>query len=179
MEKTVSVWDPVVRTFHWLLVLAIVVQWISADRFDEVHETNGLVIAALVALRVAWGFLGSHYAKFTQFVRGPGRVTNYLRDMAKGQETRHIGHNPVGAVMILMLLLSLAVQALSGWMQTTDRFWGVGWVQTLHNTNATILMILIIGHIAGVVLASYRHRENLARAMLTGRKRAPANDDVR
>lgn len=174
----VRVWDIVVRVFHWSLVLSFVVAWLTRHGSEDVHHLAGYAAAALVALRVAWGVAGTHYARFAQFTRPPRTVLRYLGDIVTGREARYLGHNPAGGAMILVLLAMMAGTAGTGWMMTTDQFWGVDWVSKLHERLADGLLILVLLHIAGVVLASVRHRENLVRAMFTGRKRAAEPGDV-
>ncbi|MQM39452.1 hypothetical protein KBTX_03478 [wastewater metagenome] len=177
-ERTIRVWDPAVRVFHWGLVTAVTVAWLTGDEWGGVHEWAGYVVAGLIGFRLLWGLVGPRYARFTQFVRPPGTVLRYIADMASGRERRHLGHNPAGAAMIVVLLLTLAGTALTGWMYTLDAFWGVEWVEETHAFLANSLLVLIGLHVAGVVLASVRHGENLARAMVIGRKREPSGEDV-
>jgi cytochrome b len=177
MATTVRVWDPLVRIFHWSLVASFVVAWISADEWDALHIWAGYAAAALIAFRLVWGLIGPRYARFTQFLCTPGAVVAYLKDLMSGRERRYLGHNPAGGAMILALILSLAALCLSGWMSTLDMFWGENWVQELHEALANLLLALVGLHLAGVFLASLKHHENLVRAMITGRKRAPASGD--
>ena len=174
----VRVWDIFVRLFHWSVVLSFVVAWLTRHGSEDIHHLAGYAAAALVALRVVWGVVGTHYARFAQFTRPPRAVLGYLGDIATGREARYLGHNPAGGAMILLLLALLAGTAGTGWMMTTDQFWGVDWVSKLHERLADGLLVLVLLHIAGVVLASVRHRENLVRAMVTGRKRAAEPGDV-
>ena len=174
---TVKVWDPLVRLFHWSLVASFAVAWISADEWDDLHNWAGYAAAALIAFRLLWGLIGPRYARFSQFVRSPGAVAAYLRDLLAGREARHLGHNPAGGVMILLLIAGLAALCLTGWMQTVDAFWGEDWVEEVHEVLANLLLVLVGLHVAGVALASLKHRENLVRAMVTGRKRAPASGE--
>ncbi|MBU0723355.1 MAG: cytochrome b/b6 domain-containing protein [Alphaproteobacteria bacterium] len=178
MQPGIKVWDPFVRLFHWTLVGAIAIAWLSADEWDALHEWTGYLIAGLLATRLVWGLIGSRYARFSHFVRPPAAVGVYLRDVLKGRERRYLGHNPAGAAMILALIAVIAATAVTGWMGTLDRFWGLEWVEELHETLATLLLVLVPLHVAGVVLASRRHCENLVRAMIVGRKRAPSGTDV-
>jgi cytochrome b len=172
------VWDPLVRIFHWSLVASFAVAWFTARVSADIHDGAGYLAAALVVVRLLWGALGSPYARFSQFVRGPATVTRYLRAMLGGREARHIGHNPAGGAMVLVLLAAMAATALTGWMMTTDAYFGVDWVQRLHGLIAHGLLLLVFAHIGGVVLACWRHRENLVAAMITGRKRKAAAGDV-
>jgi len=105
-------------------------------------------------------------------------VLRYLADIATGREARYLGHNPAGGVMIFALLVTMFSTALTGWLMTTDAFWGVDWVGRLHERIADLLLILVLAHLAGVALASVRHRENLVAAMLSGRKRTAEPGDV-
>jgi len=174
----IRVWDPFVRTFHWALALSLAVAWLSGEGSERLHELAGYTVAALVIARIAWGFLGPAYARFSQFVRPPGAVADYLKSVVSGSEARFIGHNPAGGAMIVVLLASLAATAATGWMLTTDAFWGSIAVQRLHSIFAHGVLILVAVHLAGVALASVRHNENLVRAMTLGFKRAPGPGDV-
>ena len=172
------VWDPLVRIFHWSMLLAFLTAWFTSHSSDDIHHLAGYAAAALIFLRLLWGFLGTPYARFAQFVRDPGTILRYLRDMASGREARYLGHNPAGGAMVLALMAAMAATALTGWMMTTDAYFGVEWVGRTHDLVAHGLLVLILVHLGGVVLASLRHRENLVGAMLSGRKRAATSDDV-
>lgn len=177
--RTIKVWDLVVRVFHWSLVVAFAVAWLFPDDdYEAIHRPVGYLVMVLIAVRLAWGIWGSRYARFAQFVRGPAVVVRYLADIAKARELRYLGHNPAGGAMVVALLATVGGICLSGWLMTTDAFWGSGPMEMAHETLTNIALGLIALHIAGVVLACVRHRENLVRAMFTGRKRPPADGDV-
>lgn len=177
-RPSIKVWDPLVRLFHWSLAISFAVAWLTADEWKDLHEWAGYAAGALIAFRILWGLVGPKYARFSNFVRSPATVLRYLGAMIRGREARYIGHNPVGGVMIVALILGMAGTALTGWMYTLDAFWGVEWVEETHETLATLMLVLVLVHIGGVIFASLRHNENLARAMVVGRKRAPEAADV-
>lgn len=108
----IRVWDLLVRVLHWGLVAAFALAWLTAEENEGLHELAGYAVLALIAVRVVWGFVGSRYARFRQFVRGPGTFVDYLREAIRGREPRYIGHNPAGAVMIVALLLTMSATAL-------------------------------------------------------------------
>jgi cytochrome b len=174
----IRVWDPLVRAFHWMLALSFAVAWFSSEHSGRLHELAGYAAGVLVLARVAWGYFGSGYARFSQFMQPPAAVAAYLRSIATGAERRHIGHNPAGGAMIIVLLASIMATAATGWMLTTDTFWGSLAVQRVHSILAHGVLLLVLVHLGGVALASVRHRENLVRAMVIGDKRAPAPGDV-
>ncbi len=173
----VRVWDPVVRLFHWSLVVSVAIAWFSANHNEALHTRAGYVAAGLIAVRLIWGLIGSRYARLSTWVRGPRAVLRYLRDILTGTEARFLGHNPAGGAMILALMTVVAALGLTGWMMFTPTWYGVDWVTHLHGLIADVLAVLVMGHLAGVALASLRHRENLVVAMLTGKKRASGPDD--
>jgi cytochrome b len=173
-----KVWDPLVRVFHWSLVISFFVAFISAEEWDDLHIWAGYAAAALVAFRLVWGLIGPRYARFTSFVTMPRAVIDYAKATLSGRAPRYLGHNPLGGAMIMALLLSLVVVTLTGWMFTLDRFWGVEWVEVVHSAFANLMLGLVGLHVCGVVLSSLFHKENLVRAMVTGRKRAPSKNDV-
>ena len=173
MERTVKVWDPPVRLFHWSAVA-----WLTAEAWDDLHEWAGYAAAALVGFRLLWGLVGPHYARFTQFIRSPRAALDYVLASIRGNEPRFVGHNPAGAIMIIGLILVMAGTALTGWMYTLDIFWGAEWVEETHELLANLLLFMVGAHVVGVILASLRHKENLVRAMINGRKRAPGTSDI-
>lgn len=177
-EASVRVWDPLVRIGHWALVAAVAAAWLTHEGFGAVHEWIGYVALGVVAVRLVWGLVGPRYARFTQFVRSPGVTAAYARAMLANREPRHIGHNPLGGWMIVALLATVAAVGVSGWLMTTDAFWGDERMEDVHELLAEGLLVLIALHVAGAIVESIRHRENLVRAMIDGNKRTPAPGDV-
>lgn len=175
-------WDPFVRLAHWTLAISVLGAWLTAELDGKLaaalHEWLGYLALAVLALRAPWGWVGTRYARFSQFVRGPRATLAYAKQVAAGREPRHLGHNPLGAWMIVALMVMVAAAAGSGWLYVTDRFWGEEWLEETHELLANVLLTLVALHVAGVVFSSLRHRENLVRAMLTGYKRAPHPGDV-
>ena len=165
-----KVWDRTVRVLHWVLVLSVAVAWLSTLRFVDLHQPVGYVTLAVVLLRGVWGFVGGRYARFKQFVRSPRATLVYLRQLLQRREARYIGHNPLGSWMILALMGCVSGLGLTGWLYTTDRFWGDALVGDLHHALAWALLGMIAVHVVGVIFASVRHRENLVRAMVDGSK---------
>ena len=175
---TRRVWDPLVRVGHWLLVASVALAWITHEGGGAWHERLGYAALALIALRLAWGIGGPRRARFADFVRAPRTTLAYARRIASGSEPRYLGHNPLGGWMVVALLTAVAAVCASGWLYTTDAYWGVEWVEDLHEALSDALLVLIALHVGGVVFTSIRHRENLAAAMFHGRKRPPAPGDV-
>lgn len=176
--RTVRVWDAFVRVFHWGLAISFFTAWWTGDDYETLHLVAGYAAAALIALRITWGIFGTGYARFAQFVRSPSTVFAYLADIATGREVRYLGHNPAGGAMILVLLAIVSGICFTGWLLTTDMFWGTVTMEVIHETLTNAALALIAIHVAGVLLASIRHRENLVAAMFTGRKRSPGDTDV-
>jgi len=170
--KTVRVWDPFVRIFHWSLVALFAAAFVTGDEVEWLHTLLGYAIATLIALRIAWGFVGSRYARFSNFVRSPRKIADYAAQAARWRAPRYLGHNPAGGAMIIALLVMTTGIAVTGFAMTTDAFWGAKWVEELHEGLAYATLGLIALHIVGVVFSSLAHRENLVKAMVTGRKRA-------
>lgn len=203
----IQVWDPLVRAFHWSLAVAFALAWLTADDGDQLHEWLGYAAATLIGVRLIWGLIGSNYARFSEFFYGPDAIISYLRDMVRGREARYLGHNPAGAAMIFALLLSLSGTAFTGWLMAEpsrlallsalpqiatpafadsdeqneghdagDRDGGI--LKDMHELLANLTLLLVVLHIGGVAFASVRHRENLARSMITGTKRVAEPGDI-
>ncbi|WP_223422306.1 cytochrome b/b6 domain-containing protein [Tateyamaria pelophila] len=195
---TVRVWDPLIRIAHWALVAGFAIAYLTEGEPQWLHSYAGYIIAVVVVLRLAWGFVGPRSARFSDFVTGPGQVIAYLRGLVTGRAKRHIGHSPAGGAMTVALLLALALTALSGmatlavedgegplaglvtaqslpaWAME-DEDYGDGETgeafEEIHEIAVNATLLLIVLHVAGVVVASMVHHENLVRSMLTGRKR--------
>lgn len=178
VARRVPVWDPLVRLLHWSLVGSFAASWLTRHSPGRIHEWLGYAVLAIIVVRLAWGFLGSRYARFAQFVRPPRATLRYARSLAAGRQPRYLGHNPLGGWMIVALILTTLGICLSGWLYTTDRYWGIEWVETLHRWLTNFGLVLVGLHLAGVVFTSLHDRENLAASMVHGRKRAPAPDDM-
>lgn len=167
----VRVWDPLVRLFHWSLVAGFSVAWLTGDEIQSVHEFSGYAVLGLIGLRILWGLVGTRHARFRDFIYHPVIVARFLKDMIARRTKRYIGHNPAGGAMVIALLVTVAATSVTGVMMTTDAYWGVAWVEELHEACANLALILVGLHLLGVIFASFEHRENLVRAMITGRKR--------
>jgi len=172
------VWDVLVRVLHLSFIAGVAAAWFTRHRAGPWHEWIGYAVLAALALRLLWGFIGPASARFAHFVRGPAITSRYARSVANGRAPRHVGHNPLGAWMIVALLTLLAIISASGWLSTTDRYWGIAWVMNIHLYSTWALLALLPLHIAGAVHASLKHRENLIASMLHGRKRRASGDDV-
>ena len=171
----VRVWDRVVRVLHWSLAGSVGMagaSLIDALCLQPLHQPAGYAALGIVLLRVVWGGVGRGHARFAQFVRGPRVTARYARLVFARREPRTLGHNPLGAWMIVALLLCVIALAISGWLYTTDWFWGSEAVEDVHRQLAWSLLALVALHIGGVIYTSWRHRENLVKAMFDGRKRA-------
>jgi cytochrome b len=177
MEK-VQIWDAPTRVFHWLLVLSFVVSYITAEgeRWRLVHVTFGYTFGGLLAFRLIWGVVGTRYARFSNFVRGPVAVIGYLKSLKRVRPEHHLGHNPAGAVAIVLMIALGFVQLVTGWAAYNDV--GGEWRSQLHEVAANAMVLVIVVHLAGVVSASFMHHENLVRAMLTGKKAGWPSDAI-
>jgi cytochrome b len=183
-ERTL-VWDPVVRTFHWVLVAGFLTAYVVEPEDSQAHMWAGYIVLGLVLFRILWGFIGSRHARFSDFVYAPSAILAYLKDAIRLRAKRYVGHSPGGGAMVIVLLLALLATTVSGLMvYGADQHAGplAGWMtgvsegaeetlEELHETLANATLGLIVLHVIGVVLASLSHRENLVKAMFTGYKR--------
>ncbi len=207
---SVKVWDPLVRIFHWSLVAAFATAYFTGDEDSPLHVYAGYAVIGLVLFRIVWGLIGTRHARFKDFVFRPSAVIGYAREFLTGQPKRFLGHNPLGGVMILLLLGSLLTTGVTGYlMLASDGKGGAqaeaaatpapavtapaggiiasayadddgdqdgkhgeneGPLEDIHEFFANFTLFLVFLHVGGVLFSSLRHRENLVRAMITGRK---------
>lgn len=190
-EKSVKVWDVPVRLFHWTLVLSFTAAYLTAEfHVGFLHTLIGYFLCVLVLARVFWGFAGNRYARFSSFIFSPQETIAYLRSLRQGSPKHYLGHNPAGALMVFALLGSLALIFLSGLTTLAvidfegpllfliDYFDDdASYVaRHLHGWLVDAALILIPLHLLGVAAGSIQHKENLVRAMFTGKKNVSADD---
>jgi cytochrome b len=187
----VLVWDGVVRVFHWSLVAATATAattgFLADASWMDVHVWAGVAAAALIVLRILWGFLGTTHARFCDFVAGPAPILRHVRGLLSGTAERHRGHNPLGGVMILAILLVITAVTLSGVVALGGVLkagplafaisFATGWeAREVHEFLAFLVVGLAGVHVAGAIFESRRTGENLVRAMVDGRKEARETD---
>lgn len=168
---TVRVWDLPLRLWHWTLALFVVVAWFTPNTHDGLHRLAGYTVIGLLVFRLVWGFCGTRYSRFGSVRTRLRAAPRYLWNLRRGITGRYIGLNPAGAAMMVVLLSLLAVSVVTGAMQVTVRFFGIWWVEDSHAYSSDAVMVLVVLHVVGVVAMGLLQRQNLIRAMITGRKR--------
>jgi len=183
-QAKVKVWDPLVRAFHWLLVIGFFTAYFTEDDFLTVHVYAGYTVLALILMRLVWGFIGSRHARFSSFVTAPRVAWQYVKDTLMFRAKRYLGHNPAGGAMIVLLLISLLITTmtglaaygasetagpLAGWLGNIGET-GEDVIKEVHEFFANFTVFLVVIHVAGVIFESLAHRENLVRAMVNGYK---------
>jgi len=189
-EKKVKLWDFPVRLFHWALVVAIVTAWwTNRQVMIDIHAIAGYSVLALVLFRIIWGFVGSSNARFADFLTGPRHVIGYLGKLPKGSasELTYTGHNPAGGWMVLVMIVLVGVQAVSGLFASEDTFLFfdgplVAYVSSdfastmnwIHHTNINLIYAAVGLHVFAALFYLVVKRENLIRAIVIGTRRVPA-----
>jgi len=168
--KRVRVWDLFVRLFHWSLVLLFAANALIVEEDSRTHEWIGYAVVGLIVARIGWGFVGTRYARFASFRPSVSAAMEQMTDIAAGRTRAHVGHTPLGAWMIYNLLATMLLIGLSGYLMTTDMFWGTAWTEELHEILVSWAELSIVAHIAAVIFESRRLHTNLPRAMVTGYK---------
>jgi len=168
--RSILIWDLPLRVFHWLMVICFTGAYLTSEgeRWRAVHVTLGYTLGGLIVFRLIWGFFGTKYARFSDFVRGPSAVINYLRSLIHGRPKRFLGHNPAGAFAIITLLTLGALVVGTGWyalQESSPDIW-----EYLHEGMANLMLAVVMVHIAAVIVSSRIHRENLLASMFHGKK---------
>ena len=168
--REITVWDHFVRVFHWSVASAFLLDFWVLEEGDPPHEWVGYFLGAMLILRITWGFIGPHNARFVNFFPTPSRVTKHLSDLRHNRLDHAEGHNPLGGAMVIALMLMLATVAMSGWMLTWDMFWGSSLMEDIHNISAEVTMILVVIHVAAIIIMGRITRIPLIRTMITGKR---------
>lgn len=179
MLQRVLVWDVPTRVFHWTLAASFAGAYLTAEseRYRDIHLALGYLLFGLLVFRLVWGFAGTAYARFGSFLCKPSAVVCYVRSLFSPQPEHHVGHNPAGGVAILLLILLGLLISVSG----LGLYWEFGdedLLVELHEIAANLMLAVVVVHVAGVLVSSVLHKENLVRSMLTGYKTAAADEAI-
>jgi len=185
-----KVWDIFIRIFHWVLLLLFTTTYLTEDDYLTIHVYAGYTMIALILLRLIWGLVGSRYARFSSFVVSPSVIIKYLKDVVQFKAKHYLGHNPAGGAMVIALLVSLSMTLLFGLLTYgATEFSGplasiafsvselmANIFEELHEFFANFTLFLVCLHVIGVIVASFQHKENLIKSMVTGYKQINVND---
>ena len=174
----IAVWDPLVRMVHWGLVLTIVLNGAITEEDGTLHEWVGYAALGLLVIRLMWGSVGTAPARFTAFPPSLRAALAHLGGILSGDRTVHLSHNPLGALMVYNIWLTVAAICVTGIMMGTVRFFGVDWVEEAHELAFNWLLFSVLLHVGGVIFESWRSGVPLARSMITGRKTIPDDRPV-
>lgn len=177
--KKILVWDLPVRLGHWLMVGGFALAWATGDseKWRLVHVFAGSTVMAVAAYRLLWGLVGSRYARFAEFVRGPRQAVAYLKSLLRARPPHYAGHNPAAGLAIVLLLGLALASGASGWL--TYQEIGGEWLEELHEFLTGLMLAAVGVHLLGVLVGSLAHRENLVWAMVTGRKLGEPAEAIR
>ncbi len=172
MAAKVLVWDLPVRVFHWVLAGSFAVAYTVAESesLRQIHVVLGYTATALILFRILWGFVGSHFARFESFTFSPFAAARYLNSLATKNPQHYLGHTPAGSYAIYAILILGLATGITGYM-TLHEVGGES-AEDLHEVLANVWLFIVIVHIAGVIVGSWVHRENLVRAMVSGYKQS-------
>jgi len=168
--KTVKVWDPVVRLFHWATAILFVANMTVLDEDGIIHAYAGYLLSALVALRLVWGLIGTKNARFRTFWPTRHGIKAHLSGYLSGTHEITLSHNPLGALMVINLMGSLLLTGITGFMLSVP---GFGWAEGPHELLANYVTLCVCLHVLGVLIETRRTKVDLIRAMVTGRKTVP------
>jgi cytochrome b len=181
-SSMVKVWDPLVRVFHWSLVFFFLFAFITEDDWLDLHVQAGYAVSFLIGFRLLWGLMGTRNARFMSFVKSPAVMLTYLKGMLSFKVPHYLGRNPLGAAMVITLLLGVALVSFTGMIMisgegngplagTVFSTWSGDWMEDVHEFFANFTLLMVVAHVSGVLVSSVLEGENLVKAMVTGRKK--------
>ena len=176
--RNIMVWDPLVRLIHWSLAIAIILNGAIVDEESSLHEWIGYFAVGLIGVRLIWGLIGSSHARFSAFPPNPVVAIRHLVALSRGDKTVHLSHNPIGALMVYNIWLTVLLLGITGYMMGTISFFGVDWVEEAHEMAFNWLVFSIILHIGGVMFDTWRTGVPIVSAMINGRKRIPEDSPI-
>ena len=178
-KQNILIWDVPTRVFHWLLVLCFAGAWLTSEseRLQMIHYAFGYSACALVLFRLVWGLIGTKYARFSQFIKAPSEIIGHLKGLLSGHEHSSPGHNPVGGLVMLGLMLAILVIGLTGYFSIKEFLGNL--MSEAHEAIASLTLGLVIIHVVAAIVMSLLQKENLVKAMVDGRKKGLPDQAIR
>ena len=182
-KQWVLVWDLPVRVFHWLLVISFAGAWLTAESEAQqmLHYAFGYAACALILFRIVWGVIGTRYARFTQFIKCPTDTWHHIKSLLTGKGTlrlsSNLGHNPAGALAMVSLMVLVMLIGITGYWIVKDVYGD--FMSDAHETIAKVALGVVIIHVFAAVIMSFMQKENLVKAMLTGKKQGTPSQAIR
>jgi cytochrome b len=178
-KESILVWDFPVRVFHWLLVISFAGAWLTSESEAQqmIHYAFGYSACALLVFRIIWGVVGTRYARFGQFIKGPKEILSHLKALLKGKLHLGLGHNPLGALAMVALMGLILLIGLTGYANVKEFLGDL--MGEAHEFIATATLAIVVVHVAAAVIMSLVQKENLVKSMFTGRKQGLAEESIR
>jgi cytochrome b len=178
-KQSVLVWDFPVRVFHWLLVVSFAGAWLTSESEAQqmIHYAFGYTATALILFRVVWGIVGTRYARFSQFIKGPRETLHHIKSLLTGNQHPELGHNPAGALVMISLMILILLISLTGYWSVKE-FLG-DFMSGAHETISNIALVVVVIHMAAAIIMSFMQKENLILSMVTGKKPGASEQAIR
>ena len=178
-KQSILVWDIPTSVFHWLLVICFAGAWLTSEseRLQMIHYAFGYSACVLVIFRVVWGFIGTRYARFTQFLKGPAEMMSHAKGLLSSNPHNTVGHNPVGGIVMVGLMLLILLIGLTGYFSVKEFLGDL--MGEAHEAIASLALAVVVIHIAAAIIMSLLQKENLVRSMVTGKKQGLPEQAIR
>jgi cytochrome b len=178
-KQSVLVWDMPIRIFHWLLAISFAGAWLTSESEAQqmIHYAFGYSACILVLFRIIWGIVGTRYARFSQFIKGPAETIHHIKSLMTGSEHSGLGHNPAGALVMISLMILILLIGLTGYWSIKEFLGDV--MSEAHETIANITLVVVVIHVAAAIIMSFLQKENLVKSMLSGKKEGTSDQAIR
>ena len=178
-KQSVLVWDMPIRIFHWLLAISFAGAWLTSESEAQqmIHYAFGYSACMLVLFRIIWGIVGTRYARFSQFIKGPAETIHHIKSLMTGSEHSGLGHNPAGALVMISLMILILLIGLTGYWSIKEFLGDV--MSEAHETIANITLAVVVIHVAAAIIMSFLQKENLVKSMVSGKKEGTSDQAIR
>jgi cytochrome b len=178
-KQSVLVWDAPIRIFHWLLVVSFAGAWLTSESEAQqmIHYAFGYSACTLVLFRIIWGIVGTRYARFSQFIKGPAETIRHIKSLMTGSEHSSLGHNPAGAIAMISLMILILLIGLTGYWSVKE-FLG-DFMSEAHETISNITLVIVAIHVGAAIIMSFLQKENLVKSMVSGKKEGTSDQAIR
>jgi cytochrome b len=178
-KEAILVWDFPIRVFHWLLVISFTGAWLTSESEAQqlIHYAFGYSACAIILFRIVWGVVGTRYARFTQFIKGPAATWQHIKSLLVGKQPPGLGHNPAGALVMVSLMILILFIGLTGYGIVKDVLGEL--MSGAHEAISNLALGFVFIHIAAAIIMSFLQKENLVRSMITGIKQGSPEHAIR